>query len=134
MPGDRHAAPEGTKTPRRYCSVRTGTLNRELRIRVVLKSSRREVSVAVIDNGPGIPAHRRDQVFDKFYRAEEVANGQGSGLGLYICRSIIEAHRGRIWIDARYKNGTRISFAFRRIPTPESAPARPATTSQEVRP
>ncbi|MDP6507731.1 MAG: GAF domain-containing protein [Chloroflexota bacterium] len=114
-------------------AVKYGRSNIDLQIRVLLKSARREVSVAVIDNGSGIPAHRRDQVFDKFFRAEEAANGQGSGLGLYICRSIVEAHRGRIWIDARYKNGTRISFAFPHIPAPDGAPTRP-TPRQEVRP
>ena len=98
-----------------------------------LKASQCEVSILVTDNGPGIPVSQREQVFEKFFRAEQAGNGQGSGLGLYICRSIVEAHGGRIWIDARYKKGTRIGFAFPRAPAPAGSTKKELPEQQEVR-
>jgi two-component system sensor histidine kinase QseC len=65
------------------------------KVRVRMHVADRGVVVAVQDNGPGIPAHCREQVFARFYR---VADGDqaGTGLGLAICRRIVELHAGRI--------------------------------------
>lgn len=69
----------------------------------------------VTDNGPGIPAGEIAQVFDRFYRGGSRENSdrlQGTGLGLPIARSIVQAHGGKIWIDPDYKPGTSILAAF----------------------
>lgn len=57
--------------------------------------------VEVIDTGPGIPAEERQKVFDKFYQLSDISTRQqgGSGLGLSIAKSIVEAHGGTLWID-----------------------------------
>ena len=57
--------------------------------------------VEVIDTGPGIPAEERQKVFDKFYQLSDISTRQqgGSGLGLSITKSIVEAHGGKLWID-----------------------------------
>ena len=57
--------------------------------------------VEVIDTGPGIPAEERQKIFDKFYQLSDISTRQqgGSGLGLSITKSIIEAHGGKLWID-----------------------------------
>ncbi|RKU38666.1 hypothetical protein C6496_05430 [Candidatus Poribacteria bacterium] len=57
--------------------------------------------VEVIDTGPGIPAEERQKIFDKFYQLSDISTRQqgGSGLGLSISKSIIEAHGGKLWID-----------------------------------
>lgn len=66
----------------------------------------------VTDSGIGIPEEERERVFERFYRVPQtVAYGfKGTGLGLYICRHVVEAHHGRVWItDARYGgHGTSI--------------------------
>ena len=57
----------------------------------------------IADNGPGIPVHLFERVFDRFYQIEsghERSSG-GVGLGLAICRGFIEAHGGRIWAENR---------------------------------
>jgi two-component system sensor histidine kinase KdpD len=61
------------------------------------------VEVAVADHGPGLDDTERERVFDKFYRSSRVASdrGRGAGLGLAICRAIVQAHGGRIWAEPR---------------------------------
>ena len=62
-----------------------------------------EISVSVMDNGPGVPEELRQRVFERFYQADVSRSGDdGTGLGLAICKHIIEAHGGKI-----YANGNR---------------------------
>ena len=68
---------------------------------VKLKVDGNLLHVEVIDTGPGIPVEERPKVFDKFYQLSDIHTRQqgGSGLGLSITKSIIEAHGGTLWID-----------------------------------
>lgn len=73
-----------------------------------------DVWFTVADYGPGIPAKDLERVFDLAYRAAP-RNGDaapGSGLGLYICRRIVEAHHGSIWAERRHGGGTAITFTL----------------------
>lgn len=62
-----------------------------------------EIEITVDDEGPGIPAANLERIFERFYtdRPEHEEFGQNSGLGLNICRQIVEAHNGRIWAENR---------------------------------
>jgi signal transduction histidine kinase len=73
-----------------------------------------ELIVAVDDDGPGIPAAERERVFDRFHRSEPARDrgSGGSGLGLGISRSIVEAHGGRIWVEDSPLGGARVAFAL----------------------
>ncbi len=71
------------------------------------------VEVEVADTGPGIAPAERERVFEAFARGEAARSGEGAGLGLAICRAIVEAHGGRIWL-ADSDVGTRVRFV---IPT-----------------
>jgi two-component system sensor histidine kinase KdpD len=79
----------------------------------------REVLVEVADRGQGIPPGDEVRIFDKFYRAKPAREG-GVGLGLTICRGIIEAHGGRIWAENRSGGGTVFRFS---IPLLEEQPS-----------
>jgi two-component system sensor histidine kinase KdpD len=88
------------------------------------------ILVEVADRGPGIPPGEETRIFDKFYRIDPEREG-GVGLGLTICRGIIEAHGGRIWVDARPGGGSIFRFTLmleREQPAvlPERAEASPA--------
>ena len=73
------------------------------------------VIVCVSDQGPGIAPEDIPHVFDRFYRAPNMArHTKGAGLGLYLTRSIIEAHDGQIWIDTESGKGVRICFSLPR--------------------
>jgi signal transduction histidine kinase len=71
------------------------------------------VEVEVADDGDGIAAEDREQVFDAFYRGgEDAARGEeGAGLGLAISRAIVEAHGGRIWLEGAGP-GTSVHFTL----------------------
>jgi len=81
---------------------------------VLLVSSRScadgTVQVSVSDKGPGLPHGKSDEMFEPFFTTK----AQGSGMGLSICRSIVEAHGGRIWASSNGERGATISFT---IPT-----------------
>ena len=64
------------------------------------------VKVSVSDTGPGIDSEIRDRLFQAFATTKE----DGMGLGLSICRTIIEAHGGKIWADAVVSGGTAFHF------------------------
>jgi PAS domain S-box-containing protein len=72
-----------------------------------------EMIVAVRDTGPGLEAKHLTRLFDRFYQAGALAvERRGSGLGLFICRAIIEQHGGRIWAESTAGEGTTIYFAL----------------------
>jgi len=61
--------------------------------------------VTFTDNGPGIPTESLPLIFERFYRVR-TEKATGTGLGLYICKQIIEAHRGKIWAESNPGQGT----------------------------
>jgi signal transduction histidine kinase len=74
------------------------------------------VQVSVSDSGPGIPPDEMSLLFEKYSQtsAARSARGPGSGLGLVICRYLVEAHGGRIWAESEPGRGSRFVF---RLPT-----------------
>jgi two-component system, OmpR family, sensor histidine kinase KdpD len=70
-----------------------------------------EVETAVEDRGPGVAPAEVERVFDKFYRVRE-GEGGGVGLGLPICRGIVGAHGGRIWVADRPGGGASFHFTL----------------------
>jgi len=83
-------------------------------VEISVKYGKKEVEVAVRDNGVGIPSDQKDRVFGKFFRAANVMriDTEGSGLGLFIAKNIIEAHGGRIWFESEEGKGTTFFLAI----------------------
>jgi two-component system sensor histidine kinase KdpD len=75
-------------------------------IDVGLEQVDQSVRIAFHDQGPGIDSEALPFVFDRFYRARNEKTITGTGLGLYICKQIIEAHRGKIWAESAPGQGT----------------------------
>jgi two-component system sensor histidine kinase KdpD len=72
----------------------------------------RELRITVTDNGPGLPADMLETVFDKFTRGVKESATPGVGLGLSICKAIVQAHGGRIWAENITTGGARFTFTL----------------------
>ncbi len=83
-------------------------------VTVKVEAEGNEVKVSVKDQGKGIPIPFQRKIFEKFYRieTEETAKVSSFGLGLYICKLIVEAHGGRIWVESLPGHGSTFSFTL----------------------
>ncbi|MGZ8239599.1 MAG: DUF4118 domain-containing protein, partial [Methylobacter sp.] len=88
-------------------------------VEIMAESSSSAVEISVADRGPGIPKGCENKLFEKFYRVRHEAAQSGVGLGLTICRAIIEAHGGSIQAHNRPTGGAVFSFI---IPLDHAAP------------
>jgi two-component system sensor histidine kinase KdpD len=87
-------------------------------IRILATATDAQVTVEVADAGTGLPQGHEELVFEKFTRA--AADGPGAGLGLAICRGIVEAHGGHIWAQNLPEGGAAFLFT---LPLADGAPA-----------
>jgi signal transduction histidine kinase len=82
-------------------------------IEIGLAEHRGSLRVDVRDNGAGISPQDQAVIFDKFRQGGDVGGrAQGTGLGLHICRHIIEHHGGRLWVESRPGAGACFSFTL----------------------
>jgi len=95
-----------------------------------------EARISVVDHGIGIPEAERGRIFDRFYRATNAQSitDTGMGLGLYICRRIVEEHDGRIWVEPTPGGGSTFVVALP-LGTSSSKPRdEPAAIEPETQP
>lgn len=79
-----------------------------------------EVIFTVADTGPGISEEQLPHLFDRFWQAEE-GSRHGAGLGLAICKGLVDAHGGRIWVESKEKTGTIFYFSLSTAEASEEA-------------
>lgn len=74
------------------------------------------IYVAVADEGIGIPQSEQERIFERFYRAESplTRRTEGAGLGLYLCKEVVEAHGGKIWVQSEPGRGAKFVFKLPR--------------------
>jgi two-component system, NarL family, sensor kinase len=77
--------------------------------------------VKIIDSGAGITAQELPHLFERFYQGNSDRQAKGSGLGLYLTRQLIEAHRGTIWAENRLPTGAVFAFRLPVLPYPSSS-------------
>jgi two-component system sensor histidine kinase KdpD len=81
-------------------------------ISISISRNPQEVLISIRDHGKGIQPEEIEKVFDKFYRTKEALIISGSGLGLSICKGIIQSHHGRIWAESNSPQGITIRFSL----------------------
>ena len=76
-----------------------------------------EVTVQVVDEGPGVPDDQVERIFERFYQVNSSrSGGEGTGLGLAICKHIVEAHGGNIWaVGQSQTKGGKFLFTLGRV-------------------
>ncbi len=114
--------PDVTADPERLAQVIVNLVSNSVkyspeqtRITIAAHNGRRTVRVDVSDEGPGIPPAERRRIFEPFYQAGSSAGHSvsGAGLGLTICKGIVEAQGGRIWVGRPPEGqGARLSFTL----------------------
>ncbi len=74
----------------------------------------RQAKISVKDNGVGIPRDQQERIFEPFFRATTAAQTKtaGAGLGLYICKEIVERHGGRMWFESEAGKGSTFYFTL----------------------
>jgi two-component system sensor histidine kinase KdpD len=85
-------------------------------IEIGASATEKDVTVTVADNGPGLKPGEESRVFDKFHRGERESSVGGAGLGLTICKVIVEAHGGTIGAESRAGLGALFRFTLPRGP------------------
>ena len=86
----------------------------DLPVEVEVTRQGRAGVISVRDRGEGIPREHQARIFDRFFRVHD-DNGQrraGTGLGLYIARSLVEGMSGRIWVDSEVGDGSTFAFSL----------------------
>ncbi|MGB9199650.1 MAG: ATP-binding protein [Terriglobales bacterium] len=82
------------------------------RVRITAEKSKQEVILSVADNGIGIAREDADAIFVIFKRLHTRSEYPGSGIGLAICKKIVERHGGRIWVESEPGHGCTFRFAI----------------------
>jgi K+-sensing histidine kinase KdpD len=93
-------------------------------IEIAARQEGQDILVEVADRGPGVPVGDEERVFEKFYRVVRATAADGAthrrGLGLTICRAILTAHGGRIWLENRPGGGAVVRFTLPALPASDS--------------
>ncbi len=95
-------------------AIRYNVANGEVVVKVDAVPGKPFVEISAKDTGIGVPPEDIGKLFTKFYRAENAMKSQteGSGLGLYIAKSIVQAHGGEIWVESELSRGTTVHFTL----------------------
>jgi signal transduction histidine kinase len=85
-------------------------------VTVRMRAARDQAIVSVADEGIGIAAEHVDRIFERFYRVpgEATARARGVGLGLPVCKAMVEAHGGQIWVESAPGEGSLFTFSLPR--------------------
>ncbi|WP_333460110.1 ATP-binding protein [Microcoleus sp. Pol10D4] len=102
-----------------FANLLTNGINHSPRggkVEIVMASYSSYQVVKVIDSGLGITADELPHLFEHFYQGNGDRQAKGSGLGLYLSRQIIDAHRGIIWAGNKFPQGALFGFRLPAIP------------------
>lgn len=83
-------------------------------IEVMLKNDTKDIICSIADNGIGIPADEQNKIFERFFRSVSATRVEpdGTGLGLYIAKALVEVHKGKIWFESQEGKGTTFYFSM----------------------
>lgn len=108
----------------------------EGKVSLGLTGDKQVVQMYVRDTGPGIPSEDLSHLFQKFYRVDNSATRTigGTGLGLFICRKIVELYGGRIWAESELGKGSSFFINFPRLTSEQAAAKQAIATNETLQP
>ncbi len=86
--------------------------NGKIEVTLNVQHDENSLTVSVKDEGLGISKEQLPYVFERFYRVEKTRDIEGIGLGLYLCRQIIHAHKGHVWVESKEGKGSTFYFSI----------------------
>lgn len=92
-------------------AIKYSAPGQEIRL-VGLHRTLQQVQISVVDQGHGIPDDEREKIFEGHFRLQRDTKQEGYGLGLAVCRRIINAHHGKIWVDSTLGQGSEFHFTL----------------------
>jgi two-component system clock-associated histidine kinase SasA len=92
-------------------AIKYSAAGQQIRL-VGLHRTLQQVQVSVVDQGHGIPDDEREKIFEGHFRLQRDRKQEGYGLGLAVCRRIIHAHHGKIWVDSTLGQGSEFHFTL----------------------
>lgn len=100
-----------------FNSIKYAKKNEKLKIGMSVQSYQKSVILSISDNGIGLDAESLPRIFDLFYRADKARSNvrEGSGIGLAVCRQIVELHGGHIWATSKEGDGLTMHISIDRI-------------------
>ncbi len=81
-------------------------------IKIKIEQKDKEILYSTSDQGVGVPKKQQEKVFSRFFRADNVSQKPGTGLGLYLAKGLVEAHGGKIWFESEEDKGTTFYFTL----------------------
>jgi PAS domain S-box-containing protein len=91
-------------------AIKYSNENKEVTLQV--NRNNQSVTVAVNDKGIGISKESLPYIFERFFRVKKTRKIEGIGLGLYLCKQIIHAHKGDVWVESEENKGTTFYFSI----------------------
>jgi signal transduction histidine kinase len=82
------------------------------KVKTILRSMKSSVAISVVDTGNGIPQDELPHIFEEFFRASNVNNQEGSGVGLALVKAIVERHKGKIKVQSELSKGSVFTLLF----------------------
>jgi two-component system, OmpR family, sensor histidine kinase KdpD len=101
-------------------------------VQVVARQAGGTVELRVVDHGPGIPAAEQERVFDQFYRVGGGRQPEGTGMGLAICRGIVQAHGGTLRVETTEGGGASFVLTLPALPRRTGPEGEDAVAGREV--
>jgi signal transduction histidine kinase len=99
----------------------------EIQVQALPGADRREIEIIVADTGCGLGPEDQEHLFEKYRLSRN--KHDGSGLGLYICKTLVEANQGRIWAESLVGQGATFHLAFPAVREDEESPAAPGISN-----
>jgi len=107
--------------------------HREILVRLLApRTEEADIVIEIANDGPRIPADMKERIFEPFYRLKETSRQKGTGIGLALARSLVELHKGRLYLDEDWPGMNKFVFILPARPQPQKKERTPFKTTTNL--